>query len=58
MARHFGAQHIQNGYAGMGGNLKRPIHKRGSTRSVAESISAARKAAARAARIKSGKKRK
>ena len=50
MARHFGPQHIHNSYAAMGLNTRgRPIHKRGKTRSVAESIAAARQAAAREA---------
>jgi hypothetical protein len=53
MARHFGAQHIQNGYAGMGNSLRRPIHSGINTqRSVAEAISAERAKAARAAKIK------
>lgn len=26
MARHFGPQHVKNGYAAMGGSLKRPIY--------------------------------
>lgn len=26
MARHFGPQHVKDGYAAMGGNLKRPIY--------------------------------
>lgn len=58
MARHFGPQHIANGYAAMGGNKKRP-HYSGfnSQRSVAESIAASRAAAARQAKISAGKKK-
>lgn len=56
MARHFGPQNMRNGYAAMGGALRRPMHKGASNRSVAESIAAARNAAARQARIKAGKK--
>lgn len=58
MARHFGAQHIKNGYAAMGQSLRRPIYAGvNSSRSVAESIAAARNAAARQAKIKAGKKK-
>lgn len=57
MARHFGPQHIRNGYAAMGGSLKRPIYggfnRQG--RSVAESIQAERAKAAREARAKTKK---
>lgn len=57
MARHFGAQHIVNGYAAMGGNKHRPKYSGfNSQRTVAESIAASRNAAARQARIKAGKK--
>lgn len=57
MARHFGAQHIANGYAGMGNSLRRPIHSGiNSQRSVAEAIAAERDKAAREARAKTKKK--
>ena len=57
MAKHFGPQHIANGYAAMGGNKNRPIYSGfNSQRSVAESIAASRALAARQARIKAGKK--
>lgn len=59
MARHFGPQHIKNGYAAMGGSKLRPIYSGfNSLRSVAEAISAARAAAARQAKISQGKKKK
>lgn len=57
MARHFGAQHMRNGYAAMGGNLKRPIYGGVNTkRSVADAIAAERAKAAREARAKAKKK--
>lgn len=58
MARHFGAQHIANGYAAMGGSLKRPNYSGfNSQRTVAESIAAERARAAHEARMKAGKKK-
>lgn len=56
MARHFGPQHIKNGYAAMGNSRGRPRHKGASNRSVAESIAAARRTAARIAAASSKKK--
>lgn len=56
MPRRFGAQNIANGYAAMGGNLARPIHKGfDSGRTVAESIAAER---AKAARMAAASKKK
>jgi len=50
MARHFGPQHIKNGYAAMGGSMRRPQHAGvNSGVSVAESISRERNKAARMA---------
>lgn len=58
MARHFGAQHIKNGYAAMGNSLARPRYKgMNSKRSVGEAIAAERARAARAAKIGAGKKK-
>lgn len=58
MARHFGAQHIKNGYAAMGGSLRRPIYSGVNTnRSIAESIAAEARRAARMNAAK-GKKKK
>lgn len=50
MARHFGPQHMRNGYAEMGGAKGRPIYA-GVTkkRSVADAIAAARRQAAKEA---------
>lgn len=57
MSKRFGPQHIANGYAAMGGSMRRPIYSGfNSQRSVADSINAARAAAARQAKIKAGKK--
>lgn len=57
MTRRFTAQHMHNGYAAMGGSLRRPIHKGASSGlSVAQAIARERAAAARASRIKAGKK--
>ena len=57
MARGFGAQHMRNGYAAMGGSLARPIYGGvNSGRTVAEAIAAERAAAARAAKISAKKK--
>lgn len=50
MAKHFGAQHVKNGYAAMGGALGRPIYsgvKAG--QSISEAIAAERRRAARMA---------
>lgn len=52
MARHFGAQHMHNGYAAMGGNLKRPRYAGISGQSIAQAIARERAKAARAAKIK------
>lgn len=52
MSRHFGPQHMRNGYAAMGAAKRRPIYASASGRSVADSIARARAAAARAAKIK------
>ena len=50
MAKHFGAQHVKNGYAAMGGSLGRPIYSGVNTgKSIAESIVAERRRAARMA---------
>lgn len=51
--RHFGPQHLKNGYAGMGGAMGRPYYA-GLTkkRSVHEAIDAARRQAAAEARRK------
>lgn len=57
MARHFGAQHMHNGYAAMGNALGRPIYKGvNSGRTIAEAIAAERRKAAREAAVKRGKK--
>ena len=56
MARHFGAQHMRDGYAAMGGNKRRPIYGGSNTkRSVADAIAAERAKAAREARAKKNK---
>lgn len=56
MARHFGAQHMKNGYAAMGGNLARPIYPGvGSYKTVAEAVAAEK---ARAARMAAANKKK
>lgn len=52
MTRRFTAQHTKNGFAAMGGNLKRPRTKSNSLNSIAESIARERNKAARAASIK------
>lgn len=59
MARHFGAQHVRNGYAAMGNAMGRPRYKgMNSKRNVADAIAAERAKAARQARIGSNKKKK
>lgn len=59
MARHFGPQHMSNGYAAMGGSLKRPIYGGvNSNKSVAQAIAEERARAARIAKANSGKKKK
>lgn len=58
MPKRFGPQHIKNGYAAMGGNKRRPIYKGTTTRTVAESIAAARRTAQREAAARSSKKGK
>lgn len=57
MARHFGAQHMKNGYAGMGGAKGRPIYNIRGVRTVAEGIAAERRKAARMAAANKGKKK-
>lgn len=53
MAKRFGAQHIKNGYAAMGGSRLRPVYAGfNSGRTVADAIARERAAAARAAKIK------
>jgi hypothetical protein len=54
----FTKTHTRNGYAAMGNSARRP-HYAGmnSKRSVAEAIAAERAAAARASKIKAGKKK-
>ena len=59
MSRHFGAQHTRNGYAAMGGSLRRPVYSGvNSGKSVAQAIAEERARAARIARANSGKKKK
>lgn len=58
MAKRFTRANMANKYAAMGNSLKRPIYKSGGNRSIHEAIAAERAAAAKAARIRSGKKRK
>lgn len=58
MAKHYGPQHIANGYAAMGGNKKRPIYGGfNRKRTVAEAIAHSRAAAFRQAKIAGGKKK-
>lgn len=58
MAKHFGPQHMHNGYAAMGGSLSRPRYAGvNSSKSVGEAIAAERARAARAAKIAGGKKK-
>lgn len=56
MSKRFGAQHVANGYAAMGGSLRRPRYSNASGLSVADSIAKARHAAASEARRKATKK--
>lgn len=56
MAKKFGAQHMRNGYAAMGGSLARPIYADVKGRDVRAAIEAERRKAATAQRIKSSKK--
>ena len=58
MARHFGAQHCRNDYAGMGsrGTRSRPHYGYRMWDSVAASIARGKEAAAMEARLKRGKK--
>lgn len=59
MARHFGAQHVRNGYAAMGGSMARPHYSgMASGRSIGEAIAAERARAARIAKANSGGKKK
>ena len=57
MARRFSAQHTKNGYAAMGGSLKRPRKKgfRNTTSSIGDAIARER---AKAARIVAASKKK
>lgn len=55
MARKFGAQHTKNGYAAMGGSLRRPRIGGASNRSIKESIAAEARKAARMAAARKGK---
>lgn len=56
MARHFGPQHMKNGYAAMGAANGRPLYKYANKkRSVAESIAAER---AKAIRMANANKKK
>lgn len=57
MAKHFGAQHMHNGYAAMGGNKARPIYSGvNSGMTVAQSIAKERAKAARMAAASKSKK--
>lgn len=56
MSKRFGAQHMKNGYAAMGGSLRRPIYGGAKQQtSIAEAIAAERR---RAARIAAASKKK
>lgn len=57
MPKRFGPQHIKNGYAAMGGNLHRPRYPSARTRSVSDSIAAARAAASKEQRLKASRKK-
>jgi len=53
MARHFGPQHVKNGYAAMGPAIGRPMYKGiNANKTIAEAIAAERRKAAKAAAIK------
>jgi hypothetical protein len=54
--RHFGPQHLKNGYAEMGGAMGRPYYKGAANRSIAESIARARETAARMLKAQGKKK--
>jgi RecA-family ATPase len=57
MAKHFGPQHMKNGYAAMGNSSARPIYKYANKkRSVAESIASERAKAVRMANANKKKK--
>lgn len=56
MAKRFTCRNIKNGYAAMGGSMRRPKYASASSRNIREAIEAERRAAARQARIKSSKK--
>ena len=59
MARHFGAQHIRNGYAAMGASMLRPRYAGlASGKSIGEAIAAERARAARIAKASAGGKKK
>lgn len=57
MAKHFGPQHVKNGYAAMGNAMGRPIYKGINTlRTTAQAIASERAKAARMANAKGKKK--
>jgi hypothetical protein len=56
MPKHFGPHNMKNGYAAMGNHPSRPRHPGMSGRSVAESIAAERRKAAREAAARKNKK--
>lgn len=57
MSRHFGAQHVRNGYAAMGKARGRPIYGGiNSTKSIAQSIAEERARAKRMAAASGSKK--
>jgi hypothetical protein len=58
MAKHFTRASIANGYAAMGGSLRRPYYPGVRSRSAAEAIAQEKAAAARQAKINSGSKKK
>lgn len=56
MARHFGRQHVRNGYAAMGNAMGRPMYKGiNSTKTIAQAIAQER---ARAVRMAAAAKKK
>lgn len=56
MARHFGPQHMKNGYAAMGKSRLRPNYAGAGGKSIAEAIAAERARAARIAKASAKKK--
>lgn len=56
MSRHFGPQHMHNGYAAMGKSPRRPMYANAAGKSIAESIAAERARAARIAKANTKKK--